>query len=198
MQSTSSRMQRHHFADKDPFSQSYGFSCNHVQMWELDHKEGWVAEELMFLNCGVGEDSWEPLELKEIKLVNLKGNQTWIFIGGTDAEAPVLWPPDVKSWLMGKDSDCGKDCGQEEKGTTEDEMVGCHHWLNGHEFEQTQGDNEGQENLMCCSSCVAKRWTWLSERTTEDSTTLESKDCAWFILYLWSPTMSSALQLPNQ
>ena len=72
-------------------------------MWELDHKEGWVAEELMFLNCGVGEDSWEPLELKEIKLVNLKGNQTWIFIGGTDAEAPVLWPPDVKSWLIGKD-----------------------------------------------------------------------------------------------
>ena len=136
------KKQWHQFAIKGPYSQSYGFSGNHVQMWELDHKEGWVAEELMFSNCGVGEDSWEPLELKEIKLVNLKGNQRWIFIGGTDAEAPMLWSPDVKSRLMGKDSDYGKDCEQEEKGTTEDEMFGGHHWLNGHEFEQTQGDKD--------------------------------------------------------
>ena len=96
------------------------------------------TEELMLFNCGAGEDSWEPLGWKEIKTVNPKGNQTWIFIGRADAEAevPVLWPPDVKSWLMGKKPDAGKDWGQEEKGMTENEMVGWHHQLNGHEFEQ--------------------------------------------------------------
>ena len=89
------------------------------------------AEELMLLNCGVGEDSWESLGLQEIQPVNPKGNQSWIFIGRTDAEAetPVLWPPHVKSWLIGKDSDAGRDWGQEEKGTTEEEMAGWHHWL---------------------------------------------------------------------
>ena len=95
-----------------------------------------------------------PLDFKEIKLVNPKGNQSWIFIGRTDAEAeaPTLWPPDVKSQLIRKDSDAGKDWEQEEKGATEDEMVGWHHWLNGHEFEQTPGDSEGQGSLACCSS----------------------------------------------
>ena len=99
-----------------------------------------------------------PLDNKEIKPVNPKGNQPWIFIGGIEAEAeaeapaPVLWPPDGKKWLTGKDPDAGKDWGQEEKGVTEDEMVGWHHWLNGHKFEQTKGDNKGQESLACCSS----------------------------------------------
>ena len=91
-----------------------------------------------------------PLDCK-IKPVNPKGNQSWIFIGRTDAESeiPILWPPDVKNWLIGKDPDAGKDWGQEEKGMTEDEMVGCHHQLNGHEFEQALGDCEGQRSMGC-------------------------------------------------
>ena len=91
----------------------------------------------MLLNSAVGEDSWDPLDCKEIQSVNPKGNQSWMFIGRTDVEAetPILWPPDAKSWLIGKDPDDGKDCRQEENGTTEDEMIGWHHWLNGHEFD---------------------------------------------------------------
>ena len=94
-----------------------------------------------------------PLEFKKIKPVNPKGNQSWIFIGRTDAEAEtlILWPPDAKSWLIGKDPDAAKDWRQEKKGTTEDEMVGWHHWLIGYEFEETLGDAEGQENLVCCN-----------------------------------------------
>ena len=92
-----------------------------------------------------------PLNSKEIKPVHPKGNQLWIFIGKTDAEAPILWPPDVKSQLFGKDPDSGKDWGQEENGVTEDEMVGWHHWLNGHDWEQTPGDRGGQGSLVCCS-----------------------------------------------
>ena len=104
----------------------------------------------MFSNCGAGENSWEPLGYK-IKLVNPKGNEPWIFIGRTDAEAPILWPPDAKSQLIGKDPDAGKDWRQEEKGATEDEMVGWHHWLNGHEFEKAPGNGKGQGSLVCCS-----------------------------------------------
>ena len=92
-----------------------------------------------------------PLDCKEIKPVNPIGNQSWIFIGRTDAEAPILWPPDVKNWLTGKDLDAGKDWRQEEKGTTEDEMVGWHHWLNAHEFGQALGVDDGQGSLACCS-----------------------------------------------
>ena len=100
----------------------------------------------MLLNCGAGEDFESPLDCKEIKPVNPKGNQSWIFTGRTaaDAQTPILWkPPDGKNWLIGKDSDAGKDWRQEEKGKTEDEMVGWHHRLDGHEFEQTVGDSEG-------------------------------------------------------
>ena len=93
-----------------------------------------------------------PLDRKEISPVYPKGNQPWIFTGRTDAEAPILCPPDVKSWLIGKDPEAGNDWGKEEKGMTEDEMVGWHHWLNGYEFEQTQGDSEGHGSLVCCSS----------------------------------------------
>ena len=92
-----------------------------------------------------------PLDSKEIKLVNPKQNQPWVFLGGTDAEAPILWPLDAKSQLTGKDPDAGKDWGQEEKGVTDDGMVGWHHQLNGHEFEQTPGDSEGQGSLVCCN-----------------------------------------------
>ena len=94
-----------------------------------------------------------PLDYKEIKPVNTKGNQPWIYIVRTDveADAPILWPPDAKSWLIGKDPDAGRDWGQEEKGIAEDEMVGWHHWLYGHEFKQTPGDGKGQGSLVCYS-----------------------------------------------
>ena len=113
------------------------------------------AEELMLLNCSVGEDSWESLDCKEIQPVHSKGNQSWVFFGRSDeteAEAPVLWPPHVKSWLIGKDSNAGRDWGQEEKGTTEDEMAGWHHGLNGHESEWTPGVGDAQGGLACCDS----------------------------------------------
>ena len=111
------------------------------------------TKELMLLNCDVGEDLESPLDCKEIKPVHPKGNQSWIFIGRTDAETetPILWPPDAKNWLIGKDPDAGKDWRQEEKGTTEDEMVGWHHRLNGHEFEWTPVVGDGQGSLVCCN-----------------------------------------------
>ena len=106
---------------------------------------------MVLLSYSVGQDSWEFLGVPEIKPVNPRGNQSWIFIGRTDAEAPILWPPDAKSQLIGKDPDTGKDWGREEKVATEDEVIRWHHRLNGHEFEQTLGDSEGQGSLMCCS-----------------------------------------------
>ena len=107
----------------------------------------------MALNCGAGETVERPLDSKEIKPINPKGNQSCIFIGGTDAEAetPILWPPDAKNWLFRKDPEAGKDWRQEEKGMTEDEMVGWHHWLNGHGFEQALGVGDGQRSLASCS-----------------------------------------------
>ena len=137
------KKQRHHFADKGPYSQSYGFSSSHIQMWELDHKEGWAPKNWCFQTVVLEKTLKSPLDSKKIKTVNPKGNQPWIFIGKTDAEAeaPILWPLDAKSQLIGKDPDAGKDWGQEEKGVTEDEMVGWHHQLNGHEFEQILGDS---------------------------------------------------------
>ena len=122
-----------------------------------------------------------PLDCKEIKPVNLKGNQSWICIGRTDAEAeaPILWPPEAKSRLTGKDRDAGKGWRQEEKRTTEDEMVGWHHWLNGHESEQTLGDGEGQGRLACCRPGVTKGQTQLSAWTTS---TTNQKICYTLIL----------------
>ena len=116
-------------------SQSYGFSSGHVWMWELDHKESWAPKN--FWTVVLEKTLESPLDCKEMKPVNPKGNQSQIFIGRTDAEAeaPILWPPDVKNWLIGKDFDPGKDWRQEEKGTTEDEMAVWHHQLNGREFE---------------------------------------------------------------
>ena len=121
-----------------PSSQSYGFSSSHVRMWELNCKESWVP----ILNCSVES----PLDFKEIKLVNAKGNQSWIFIGRTDVEtvAPILWPPDAKNWLIRKDHEARKDWMQEEKGMTEGEMVGWHHWHDGHKFKQAPGVGDGQ------------------------------------------------------
>ena len=141
------KKQRHYFADWGPSSQSYGFSTSHVWMWELDHKEGWALNNWCFWTVVLEKTLETPFDSKEMKAVNCKGNQPWIFIGMTDAEAPILRPPDAKNWIIGKDSDAGNDWRQGEKGVTEDEMVGWHHWLNGHEFEQAPGDGEGQGNL---------------------------------------------------
>ena len=147
------KKQRHHFAKKGPSSQSYGFSSSHGWMWELDHKEGWVLKNWYFWTVVLEKTLESPLDFSEIKSVNPKGNQPWILIGKTDAEpeAPILWPPDVMDWITGKDPDAGKDWGQEEKGMTEDEMVGWHHRLNEHEFEQAPGGSEGQGSLVYCS-----------------------------------------------
>ena len=119
----------------------------------------------MLLNYGVGEDFWESLDSKEIKPVNPKGNRCWIFIGRTDAETLILWPPDAKNQLIGKDPDTGKDWRQDEKGTTEDETVGWHHWFNGHELRQTLGD--GKDRTWCAAiRVVVKSQTWLGNWTT--------------------------------
>ena len=127
---------RHYFTNKGPSSKGYGFSSSHVLMWELDHKESWVPKNWCFWIVVLEKTLESPLACKEIEPVHPKGNHSWIFIGRSDAEAetPVLWPPDWKKWLVGKDPDAGKDWRREEKGMTKDEMVGWHHWLNGHEF----------------------------------------------------------------
>ena len=147
------KKQRHYFANKGPSSQSYGFSSSHVWMWELDYKESWVLKNWCFWYLVLEKTIESPLDSKEIKPVNPKGNQSWILIGKTDAEAetPILWPPDVKNWLIWKDPDAGKDWRQEEKGTTEDETVGWHHRLDEHKFEQAPGAGDGQQSLACCS-----------------------------------------------
>ena len=123
------------------------------------------AEELMLLKCGVGEDSWESLGLKEIQPVNPKGNQYWIGRIDAEAESPILWPPDMKNWLIGKDPDAGKDWKQEEKGTAEDEMVAWHHQLNGHEIKQAPEVGEGQGSLECRSPWGHRvRHNWETEQ----------------------------------
>ena len=127
--------QNHYFADKVLCSQSYGFSSSHVWMWGLDYKESWVPKNWCFWTLVLEKILESPLDCKETQPVHPKGNQPWIFVARTDgeAEAPIHWPPDVKSWLIGKDPDAGRDWGQEEKVATEDEMVAWHHRLNGHE-----------------------------------------------------------------
>ena len=143
---------------------AYGFSCGHVWMWELDCEESWALKNWGFWTVVLEKTLESPLDCKELQPVHPKENQSWIFIGRTDAEAetPTLWPPDVKSWLIGKDSDAGRDWGQEEKGMTEDEMAGWHHWLDAHEFGWTLGVGDGQGGLVCCDS-----WGCKESDTTE-------------------------------
>ena len=131
--------QRHYFANKSLSSQGYGFSSGHVWIWELDYKESWAPKNWCFWTVVLEKTLESPLDCKEIQPVHLKGDQSWVFIGRTniEAETPILWPPDVKNWLIWKYPDAGKDWEQEEKGMTEDEMVGWHHWLNGHGFGWT-------------------------------------------------------------
>ena len=135
--------------------------------WELDHKECWVLKNWWFWIVVLEKTLESPLDCKEIQPVKPKGNQPWIFMGRTDAEASasILWPPDTKNWLTGKDSDAGNDWKQEEKRMTEDEMVGSHHQLKRHEFEQIQADSERRRSLVCFSSWGHSR-TWLSDWTT--------------------------------
>ena len=127
------------------------FSNSHAQMWEWDHKEGWALKNWCFWTVVWEKTLESPLDCKEIQPVHPKGNQSWIFTRRTDAETPILWPPDAKSRLTEKDFDAGRDWRWKEKRGTEDEMVRQHHWLNGHEFEQTSGDSEGQKSLAWCS-----------------------------------------------
>ena len=143
---------RHYFANKGLFSQSYGFSSSHVRLWELGYKESWVPKNWCVWTVVLEKTLESPLDHKEIQPVNPQGNHSWIFTERTDAEAetPILWPPDSKNWLIGKEPDSGKGWRQEEKGMTEDEMVGWLHQLNGHEFEQALGGGDGQGSLTCC------------------------------------------------
>ena len=151
---------------------------------EFYHKESWVLKNWCFWTLVLEKTLESPLDCKEIKLVNPKGNQPWIFIGRTDsdAEAPILWPPDVKSWLIRKDPDAGKDWRQEDKGTSEDEMVGWHYWLDGHEFEQALGVGDGQGSLACCSP-------W---RLEESSDTTEQLD--WTQVPIALCTLTASIQ----
>ena len=140
-------------------------------MWELDHNEGWELKNWCFQIVVLEKTLESPLDSKGIKPVNAKGNQPWIFTGRIDAqvEALILWPPDAKSQLIGNGLDVGKDWGQEETGTSENEMVGWHHWLKGHELEQTLGDDEGQGSLGCYSPWGRKesRHNWATENNNK-------------------------------
>ena len=148
------KKQRHHFVNKGPSSQGYGFSSGHVWTWELDYKESWAPKNWSFWTVVLEKTLESPMDCKEIQLVHPKGDQSSVFIGRTDfeAETPILWPPYTKSWLIWKDPDAGKDWGQKEKGTTEDEMIAWHHRLNGHGFGWTLGAGDGQGGLACCGS----------------------------------------------
>ena len=159
------KKQRHYFSNKGPSSQSYSFSSSHVWMWKMDHKESWAPKNWCFWTDMLEKTLENPLACRKIKPVNNKR----IFIGRTDAEAeaPILWSPDMKNWLFRKDPIAGKDWRQEEKETTEDEMVGWHHQLDGHEFEQAPGVGDGRWNLAYCSPWGLKEsdlteWTELN------------------------------------
>ena len=162
-------------------SQSYGFASSHVWMWELNYKESWALKNWCFWTVVLEKTLESPLDCKGIKLVNPKGNQSWIFIGRTDAEAeaetPILWPPDAKNWSIGKAPDTGKDWRQEEKETTEDEMVGWHHRLNGHGFGWTLELVMYREAWRAMVHGVAKSRTGLSDWTELSAS--QTLACIW-------------------
>ena len=151
--------------NKGPSSQGYGFSSGHVWMWELDCEESWAPKNWCFWTVVLEKTLESLLDCKEIQPVHSKRDQSWLFFGRNDAEAdtPVLWPPHAKSWLIGKDPDAGRDCGQEEKGMTEDEMAGWHHQLDGRESEWTPRVGDGQGGLLCRSSWGRKE-SYMTER----------------------------------
>ena len=184
-------------------TQSYGFSSGHVWIWELDYKASWVPKNWHFWIVVLEKTLESPLDCKEIKPVNPQGNQPWIFIGRTDAEAeaPILWPPDTKNWLAGKDPDAGKDWRQKEKTTTGGRWLDqwLDHWLDGHEFEQAPGVGYGQGCLVCCSPWGCKELgmtEWLNwTKMGEWQQTLEIKETLQAIIKL--STNSSAFCLHN-
>ena len=149
---------------KTSSSQDYGFSCGHVWMWELNCEEGWAPKNWCFRTVVLEKTLESPLDCKEMQPVHSEGDQLWDFFGRNDtkAEIPVLWPPHAKSWLIGKDSDAGRDWRQEEKGTTEDVMAGWHRRLNGRESQWTPGVGDGQGGLACFDS-----WGCKESDTTE-------------------------------
>ena len=166
------KKQRHYFANKGPSGQGYGFSSSHVWMWELDCEEGWALKNWCVWTVLLEKTLESSLDFKEIQPVHSEGDQSWDFFGRNDAKAetPILWPPHAKSWLIGKDSDAGRDWGQEKKGMTEDEMAGWHHWLDGRESEWTPGVGDGQGGLACCDSWGCRvGHDWATELNWTDS-----------------------------
>ena len=163
-----------YFVSKVPSHQVYGFPSCHVWMWEVDCVENWMPKNLFFGTVDLEKTLESPLDCKEFQPVHSEGRQPWDFLGRNNdkAETPVVWPPHAKGWLIVKDSDAGRDWGQEEKGTTEDEMAGWHHWLDGHESESTPGVGDWQGGLVCCDSWGHKEsdmtewlnWTELNEK----------------------------------
>ena len=151
-------------------------------MWELDHKESWVLKNWCFWTVVLEKMLESPLDCKEIKPVHPKGNQAWIFLGRTDAEAetPILRPPNAKNWLTEKDPYAGKDWGQEKKEMTEDEMVRWHHWLNGHEFEQAPGVGDGQGVLACCSPWGHKESDMTEQLNWTEQMKRRLQEVTWF------------------
>ena len=187
--------------------EGYGFPSGHVWMWELDCEESWALKNWCFWTVVLEKTLESPLDCKEIQPVHPKGGQPWVFIGRTDieAETPILWPPDAKSWLIGKDSDAGKDWWQEEKGTTKDDMVGWHHWLDGYGFGWTLGAGDEQGGLVCYGSWghkesdMTERLNWteaiesscthLLSESASDTTWLLLKVKFWVIQHISSPLL---------
>ena len=163
------------FPTKVPLVMANGFSCGHVWMWDLDCEESWALKNWCFWTMVLEKTPESPLDCKEIQPVHSEGDQSWVFFGRNDAKAetPVLLPPHAKSWLIGKDSDAGRDWGQEETGTTEDEMAAWHHWPDGRESEWTLGVGDGQGDLACCNS-----WGRKESNTTER---LNWTECVFYI-----------------
>ena len=179
-------------------------SSGHVWMWELDCEESWAPKNWCFWTVVLEKTRESPLGCKEIQPVHPKGDQSWVFIERTDVEAqtPIRWPPDAKSWLIGKDPDAGKDWGQEEKGVTEDEMVGWHHWLNGHGFGWTPGVGDGQGGLACCDSWgrrIGHDWVtelnWIELKPPEISTSFTYKYWYKIKCVCFSPVTPSSVSL---
>ena len=184
------KKQRHYFANRCPSGQSFGFSSSHVWMWELDHKESWAEKNWCSSTVVLEKTLESPLDCKEIQPVLPKGNQSWMFIKRTDAEAetPLLWPPDEKNWLIWKDPDVGKDWRQEENGMTEDEMVGWHHWLNGHEFEQAPSRSwwwTRRPSVLQSMALQRVRHHWVTELNWTETCMLACWNLWFHLVVLW-------------